>query len=94
MDTSGTLAILSHSHIGHDPAVDARDLTATSRNPSNYALQFQIRNALRVFDALSTWLSISPRIVIAGHSVGSWVALQVAHFSVEACCSSRLFKRS
>jgi len=76
-DKSGTLAILSHSHIGHDPAVDAMDLTATNRKPFNYALPFQIRNALRVFDALSTWFGINPRIVIAGHSVGSWVALQV-----------------
>ncbi|OJA16252.1 hypothetical protein AZE42_00046 [Rhizopogon vesiculosus] len=76
-DKSGTLAILSHSHVGHDPAVGARDLSATSRNPFIYALPFQIRNALRVFDSLSTCFGINTRIVIAGHSVGSWVALQV-----------------
>jgi hypothetical protein len=77
-DKSGTLAILSHSHVGHDPEIAARDLAATSRNPFIYALSFQFRNTLRVFDALSTWFGINTRIVVIGHSVGAWLALQVA----------------
>ena len=77
-DKSGTLAILSHSHVGHDPEVEAWDLAATSRNPFIYALSFQLRNTLRVFDALSTWFGINTRIVVIGHSVGAWLALQVA----------------
>ncbi|KAG2159663.1 uncharacterized protein EDB93DRAFT_1196124 [Suillus bovinus] len=70
-DGSGTLAILSHSHIGHDPAAPA------SCTPSNYALPFQIQNSLRIFDATRIFFGANTRIVIAGHSVGSWVALQV-----------------
>ena len=72
-DQAGTLAILSHSHIGHDPTVE--DIRRTS---FQYALPFQIRNALRVFDALDTSFGVNARIVVVGHSVGSWVALQVA----------------
>lgn len=74
-DRSGTLAILSHSHIGHDPTVE--DLAPADHASSNYALPFQIRNSLRIFDALSTYFGVNTRTVIAGHSVGSWVALQV-----------------
>lgn len=74
-DRSGTLAILSHSHIGHDPAV--QDLTPARRTSFNHALPFQIRNSLRIFDVLITSFGVNTRTVIAGHSVGSWVALQV-----------------
>lgn len=74
-DRSGTLAILSHSHIGHDPTVE--NLAPAHHASSNYALPFQIRNSLRIFDALSTYFGVNARTVIAGHSVGSWVALQV-----------------
>jgi hypothetical protein len=90
-DESGTMAILSH---GHDSTVEARDLVTASCNSINYTLPFQIRNALRVFDALSTWVGVNTRIVIAGHSVGSWVALQVCNISVSNRYFSRLFKRS
>ncbi|KAG1784137.1 hypothetical protein EV702DRAFT_1057620 [Suillus placidus] len=69
-DRSGTLAILSHSHIGHDPVAPAR---RTSFN----ALPFQIQNSLRIFDVMSISFGVNTRTVIAGHSVGSWVALQV-----------------
>jgi hypothetical protein len=74
-DRSGALAILSHSHIGHDPTV--ADLAPAHHASSNYALPFQIRNSLRIFDALSTYFGVNTRTVIVGHSVGSWVALQV-----------------
>ncbi|KAG1825749.1 uncharacterized protein BJ212DRAFT_1315857 [Suillus subaureus] len=74
-DRSGTLAILSHSHIGHDPAIE--DLSLASRVSSNHALLFQVQNSLRIFDALSIYFGINTRTVITGHSVGSWVALQV-----------------
>ncbi|KAG2075090.1 hypothetical protein BDR04DRAFT_1091931 [Suillus decipiens] len=74
-DRSGTLAILSHSHIGHDPAVE--DLEPASRASSNYALPFQIQNSLRIFDVLSIYFGVNTRTVIVAHSVGSWVALQV-----------------
>lgn len=74
-DSSGTLAILSHSHIGHDPTV--QDLAPARRASSNYALPFQIQNSLRIFDALSISFTANTRTVIAGHSVGSWIALQV-----------------
>lgn len=70
-DRSGTLAILSHSHIGHDPAAPA------SHTPFNHALPFQIQNSLRIFDVMSIYFGANTRTVIAGHSVGSWVALQV-----------------
>jgi len=58
--------------------VEAQELATTSCNPSNYALSIQIQNVLRVLDALSSWVGVNTRIVITGHSVGSWVALQVA----------------
>lgn len=74
-DRSGTLAILSHSHIGHDPAVE--DIASASRASSNHALPLQVQNSLRIFDALSIFFGVDTRTVIAGHSVGSWVALQV-----------------
>lgn len=70
-DRSGTLAILSHSHIGHDSAALA------SHTPFNHALPFQIQNSLRIFDVMSISFGANTRTVIAGHSVGSWVAPQV-----------------
>ncbi|KAG0704358.1 hypothetical protein DFH29DRAFT_911989 [Suillus ampliporus] len=55
----------------------SRIFAPARRTSFNHALPFQIRNSLRVFDALSASFGVDTRIVIAGHSVGSWVALQV-----------------
>ncbi|KAG2045036.1 hypothetical protein BDR03DRAFT_930084 [Suillus americanus] len=87
-DRSGTLAILSHSHIGHDPAVE--DIASASRASSNHALPLQVQNSLRIFDALSICFGVDTRTVIAGHSVGSWVALQVPFPMYPTCLETAI----
>ncbi|KAJ7596857.1 hypothetical protein C8J56DRAFT_918511 [Mycena floridula] len=57
------VAILAQSHLSH-----------TSLATENFSLECQIQSAIEAFDGLS---SIYPKVVICGHSVGSWIALQV-----------------
>ncbi|KAK2461623.1 hypothetical protein APHAL10511_006086 [Amanita phalloides] len=71
-DKSGTLAIMAHSHIGHSPELDYQH----SRQSTSYSLPAQIQGALEAYDAVRRYYG-QAKIVLAGHSVGAWIALQV-----------------
>ncbi|KAF9076097.1 hypothetical protein BDP27DRAFT_1211155 [Rhodocollybia butyracea] len=60
------ICILAQSHLGHTEA-------ATSTESS---LQSQVASAIEAFDALKKTFPTSKAIII-GHSVGSWISLQV-----------------
>lgn len=66
------LAILAHAHIDHTPGVYTR-----ASPHSRHSLTSQVQSAIEAFDALSAEFPIA-RVMIIGHSVGAWVALQVS----------------
>lgn len=70
-DTTSRLAIFGHSHIGHTPDV------AHERPPSCYTLAAQTESILEAFDAIYDMYGANAKIVVIGHSVGSWLSLQV-----------------
>jgi pimeloyl-ACP methyl ester carboxylesterase len=67
------LAILSHAHVGHTPGVGDGEMDAR-----RYCLTTQIQNAVEAFDAIKSMYGPEIKIVLLGHSVGSWIALQVS----------------
>lgn len=68
-DTVGGLAILAHAHIGHTPGI--------GENTSRCDLTLQVESAIATFDAIKSAFGLDSKVVIVGHSVGSWVTLQV-----------------
>ncbi|KAG5353236.1 hypothetical protein C0989_009199 [Termitomyces sp. Mn162] len=68
-DTSSSLAIFAGSHIGHTPGIEA--------NTSGHGLPAQIESSIEAFDAIQSNFGAGIRIVVAGHSVGSWLSLQI-----------------
>jgi len=76
--SSSNLAIVGHGHLGHCPQIQD--------NPKHHpeeSLKIQIQTSLEVLDAISTFY-VKTRIVIVGHSVGAWLALQVS-FPLSNC---------
>jgi len=88
LDTSGTLAILAFSHVGHAPSLASRHPLSSLRS-SQFGLASQLQNALNIFDAVRSTFGPSVRVVLAGHSVGAWFALQVLRLRSNAI--SRVF---
>ncbi|KIJ21921.1 hypothetical protein PAXINDRAFT_105532 [Paxillus involutus ATCC 200175] len=74
-DTSGRLAVLTYSHVGHAPLLDSKH-ALYHLDASHFSLICQVQNALRIIDAVKSTFGASLRIVLAGHSVGAWLALQ------------------
>lgn len=71
-DVTENLAILAHAHIDHTPGI-YKDTNPHSR----HSLVSQVQSAIEVFDA--TVAEFTPaRVMLIGHSVGAWVALQVS----------------
>ncbi|KAJ7932576.1 hypothetical protein B0H13DRAFT_1956063 [Mycena leptocephala] len=60
------LAIFGHAHLGHTPNVPSRA----------YSLRAQIESAIEAVDAIRVALG-SVKIILSGHSIGAWIALQV-----------------
>ncbi|KAF7339620.1 Lipid droplet-associated hydrolase [Mycena sanguinolenta] len=59
-------AIFAHAHLGHTPGIPTRE----------YSLSAQIESAIEAVDAIRLAFGTA-KIVLSGHSVGAWVALQV-----------------
>lgn len=72
-DTTSSLAIFACSHIGHTPGIEAENALPTFR----YGLPAQIEGSIEAFDAVQSTFSAGTKIVVVGHSVGSWLSLQV-----------------
>jgi pimeloyl-ACP methyl ester carboxylesterase len=66
---SSNFAIVAHGHLGHCPHLQANHQPEESLN-------IQVQTSLEVLDAISA-LYAKTRIVVVGHSVGAWLALQV-----------------
>ncbi|KAF9979376.1 hypothetical protein BGZ73_000070 [Actinomortierella ambigua] len=67
----GPLDIFGASHLGHTSGAHVKD-------PSRlYTLQEQVDNKIAIFDALRARYPSNTRFIIAGHSMGAWLSLQV-----------------
>lgn len=64
------MSVLAHAFVGHTPSIDG-----SAFDPSATSLAAQVEHALEVVDALKS--AGCKKIVIAGHSVGTWVSVQV-----------------
>ncbi len=69
-----TLAIMAHSHIGHSPEIDDQH----AGHATSYSLSTQIQGALEAYDAIRYYYPQQTKIVLIGHSVGAWIALQAS----------------
>lgn len=76
-DTTSRLAIFGHSHLGHTP-----DIGESETPPSCYKLVAQIESILEEFDAVHHQFT-DAKIVVIGHSVGSWLSIQVSSLRLE-----------
>lgn len=76
-DTTSKLAIFGHSHLGHTPGIETEGAFYQSA-PTCYGLSAQVEAALQAFDAIKSTFGHDTRVVLVGHSVGAWLALQVS----------------
>lgn len=65
----GSLAILARSLIGHSPHVSPAPLHCCS-------LEAQVEGVIEVIDSVVGAFGSVAKLVLIGHSVGSWVVLQ------------------
>lgn len=66
---SHKLDILGHASVGHTPAIDR-----SQEDPSATCLRAQVDAILEIVDTIKPAYT---RIVVAGHSAGSWITAQV-----------------
>jgi len=66
-----SVSFILASHLGHSAGSHVTD-------PSRlYTLEEQVENKVAIFDRLRELYPAGTRFVIAGHSMGSWLALRV-----------------
>ena len=75
--TEMKIAILAHGHLGHSPTISLGD---SYKDDSSISLTAQVESAIEAAQALRDTYP-QARLVITGHSMGCWVALQVTHYS-------------
>lgn len=63
---------MAHAHLGHSPTVPHGDVYS---DLSSVSLTSQVQSAIEAADAVKSTFPAT-KVVLAGHSVGSWVALQ------------------
>ena len=71
-DTSSRLAILAHAHLNHTP------LSSPHLNAIDHSLTSQVQSAIEAFDALRSEFGNNTKLILVGHSVGSWISTQVS----------------
>jgi hypothetical protein len=64
LDTSGTLAILAFSHVGHAPSLASKH-PLSSLHSSQFGLTSQLQNAFDIFDAVRSTFGPSVKVVLA-----------------------------
>lgn len=68
------IAVLAHAQLGHTPNVPLNNIYST---PSSAGLSAQVESAIEVVDAVRSTFGPSTKIILAAHSVGSYISLQV-----------------
>lgn len=64
------MSILAHSHAGHTPGFHTP--------PGCHRLLLQIQSAIEAFDAIKVEYGPDIPVTVVGHSIGSWITLQVS----------------
>jgi pimeloyl-ACP methyl ester carboxylesterase len=72
-DASSRLAILAHAHLNHTP------LPSSHLNAADHSLTAQVQSAIEAFDALRSEFGNNTKLILVGHSVGSWISTQVSN---------------
>lgn len=72
------IAILAHGHLGHSPFIAQ---SVQYEDDSSIGLTVQVEGAIEAAQALHDTYP-QAQLVIVGHSMGCWVALQVIHYFV------------
>ncbi|KAF8756204.1 Lipid-droplet associated hydrolase [Rhizoctonia solani] len=67
------LAILVRGHIGHAPGLP------TENGSWSVGLDSQVTSAIELYDSARDFYGPNTKIILAGHSVGSWIVAQVMH---------------
>lgn len=80
------IAILAHGHLGHSPTILRGD---NYKDESSISLTAQVESAIEAAQTLHDTYP-QAQLVITGHSMGCWVALQVTHRTIylDAMCNS------
>ncbi|KAG9117709.1 hypothetical protein FRC07_007325 [Ceratobasidium sp. 392] len=74
-NSAGTrLAIFIRGHIGHAPS-----LLPENDSPWSVGLDSQVASTIELYDSIRDTYGPNTKIVLAGHSVGAWIATQVMH---------------
>ncbi|CAE6509323.1 unnamed protein product [Rhizoctonia solani] len=68
------LAILVRGHIGHGPSLP------TGNGSWTVGLDSQVTSAIELYDSARDFYGPSTKIILAGHSVGSWIVTQVQSY--------------
>jgi hypothetical protein len=81
------LSIIVKAHLGHSPALVANGTASPGRIRTE--LLSQVESAIELYDAIyaneypeptsDSTARPATKIVVAGHSVGAWIALQVGY---------------
>ncbi|KAH7334438.1 hypothetical protein B0J17DRAFT_673325 [Rhizoctonia solani] len=67
------LAILVRGHIGHAPSLP------TESGAWTVGLDSQVTSTIELYDSARDFYGPNTKIILAGHSVGSWIVTQVMH---------------
>ncbi|KAA1471578.1 hypothetical protein DENSPDRAFT_865247 [Dentipellis sp. KUC8613] len=70
---SPSLAILAHSHLGHTPGIGQLGIPTDA---SAVHLPAQVESILQVVDAIRSEFGADTKLLLIGHSVGSWLVTQ------------------
>ncbi|KAJ7071199.1 hypothetical protein C8F01DRAFT_1109516 [Mycena amicta] len=72
------LAIFAHAHLAHTPGYYCKD----------HSLAAQVQSAIEALDAIRK--STQAKVILAGHSVGAWISLQVLKARPDDICQVQL----
>ena len=75
------MAILARSFVGHSPKVQVVDREYTG-------LRMQVEAVLEALDSIADTFGHNTKVFLVGHSIGSWIILQVCCFPFDLLYSS------
>uniref|UniRef100_A0A8H7YAS9 Lipid droplet-associated hydrolase n=1 Tax=Psilocybe cubensis TaxID=181762 RepID=A0A8H7YAS9_PSICU len=68
------LGILAHSHLDHYAGLERKP---EGRYSQGEFLSIQVQSTIEVLDAILSYYTPSTKIILVGHSVGSWIISQI-----------------
>ncbi|KAF8973573.1 hypothetical protein BDZ97DRAFT_1775751 [Flammula alnicola] len=71
---SSNFAVIAKAHLDHYPGIQNK---GDARYRPEESLTIQVQSSLELLGAITSFYTKKLRIIIVGHSVGSWISLQV-----------------